>query len=209
MNFNGFFFDLDGTLINSMDYHYNSWNKILKNEFNYSLNKEKFMITEGTKLNFLISDFLSEKNIKISKKKLNDLIEMKDEDYRNNNKASFYPNSIKFVKFLKAKKTKISLVTAGSKKRIKWTLSKSFLDLFDCIVTGNDCKLGKPDPEPYLIALKKLKLSPSSCAALENAPLGVESSKSAKIFTYAITNTLKKKDLTMADKIISSFKELM
>ena len=56
MNFNGFFFDLDGTLINSMDYHYNSWNKILNNEFNYSLNKEKFMITEGTKLNFLIPD---------------------------------------------------------------------------------------------------------------------------------------------------------
>ena len=209
MKFNGFFFDLDGTLINSMDYHYNSWNKILNNEFNYSLNKEKFMITEGTKLNYLISDFLSEKNIKISKKKLNDLIEMKDEDYRKNNKASFYPNSIKFIKFLKSKKTKISLVTAGSKKRIKRTLSKSFLDLFDCIVTGNDCKLGKPDPEPYLIALKKLKLSPSSCATLENAPLGVKSSKSAKIFTYAITNTLKKKDLTMADKIISSFKELM
>ena len=48
-------------MINSMDYHYNSWNVLLNNEFNYSLNKEKFMITEGTKLNFLISNFLSEK----------------------------------------------------------------------------------------------------------------------------------------------------
>ena len=54
MHYNGFFFDLDGTLINSMDGHYNSWRKILKKEFNYNLNKKKFMITEGTKLNILI-----------------------------------------------------------------------------------------------------------------------------------------------------------
>ena len=54
------FFDLDGTLINSMDGHYESWKTILKNEYGYSLNKKKFMYLEGTKLNILIKKFLTD-----------------------------------------------------------------------------------------------------------------------------------------------------
>ena len=54
MKIKGFFFDLDGTLIDSMEGHYSSWEKILKLKYNYKLNKVKFMNLEGTKLNILI-----------------------------------------------------------------------------------------------------------------------------------------------------------
>ena len=73
MKIKGIFFDLDGTLINSMDSHFHSWKKILKHEYNYQLNKKKFMYSEGTKLNILIKNLLADDNIHISKQKMEGL----------------------------------------------------------------------------------------------------------------------------------------
>jgi len=54
------------------------------------------------------------------------------------------------------------------------------------MVTAFDVKFGKPHPEPYLKALKKSGLQPWEVIVIENAPLGVESSTSAGLFTIAI-----------------------
>ena len=208
MEIKGFFFDLDGTLIDSMEGHYSSWKKVLNSEYSYELNKEKFMHLEGTKLNVLIKNLLSEANIKISNQEMEKLIYEKDIDYQQRNKTIFYPNTIEVIKFLKIKKIKTSIVSAGSKKRIMSTLPNFFLKLFDHIISGDECKQGKPNPEPYLNALSKCKLLSKNCCVLENAPLGIESAIKANIFTIAITNTLKKNKLSKANKIISDIIEL-
>ena len=83
------------------------------------------------------------------------------------------------------------------------------MDLFDCIITRDDCLNSKPSPDPYLKALKIVNLFPNECAALENSPLGIISAKKANLFTYAISNTLKNSELVNADKIISNIKEII
>ena len=118
MNFSGFFFDLDGTLINSMDNHYLSWNQIIKNEFNFELDRKEFMLTEGPKMEILINDFLSYQGINVEINILNKLIELKNIHYEKNSKIKFYPNVINTLHYLKKNKKKISLVTGGSKRRI-------------------------------------------------------------------------------------------
>lgn len=208
MKIKGFFFDLDGTLIDSMDGHYESWSKILELKYNYKLNKKTFMSLEGTKLSVLISNLLANANIKISKSKMEELISEKDLAYKKNNKIIFYPNTIKVIKFLKSKNIKTAIVTAGSKNRVLSTLPNFFLKLFDVVITGDDCKFGKPNPEPYLKAIKKLKLKTENCCVLENAPLGIESGLNANLFIYGITNTLNKKYLSKANVIISDISEL-
>lgn len=208
MKIKGFFFDLDGTLIDSMDGHYESWSKILDLKYNYKLNKKTFMSLEGTKPSVLISNLLANANIKISKSKMEELISEKDLAYKKNNKIIFYPNTIKVIKFLKSKNIKTAIVTAGSKNRVLSTLPNFFLKLFDVVITGDDCKYGKPNPEPYLKAIKKLKLKTENCCVLENAPLGIESGLNANLFIYGITNTLNKKYLSKANVIISDISEL-
>ena len=54
------------------------------------------------------------------------------------------------------------------------------------MVTAFDVKYGKPNPEPYLMALKKGNLKANEAIVVENAPLGVEAGHAAGIFTVAV-----------------------
>lgn len=56
----------------------------------------------------------------------------------------------------------------------------------ELMVTAFDVKYGKPNPEPYLIALEKGGLKPYEAIVIENAPLGVEAGHKAGIFTIAV-----------------------
>jgi beta-phosphoglucomutase-like phosphatase (HAD superfamily) len=54
------------------------------------------------------------------------------------------------------------------------------------MVTAYDVERGKPDPEPYLMALRKGGLAPDEAVVVENAPLGVQSAVAAGIYTIAV-----------------------
>ena len=80
------------------------------------------------------------------------------------------------------------------------------------MVTAFDVKKGKPDPEPYLMALKKGNLTANQAIVVENAPMGVRSAKAAGLLTIAVnTGILKDEELTKegADLIYSSMKDLL
>ena len=49
-----------------------------------------------------------------------------------------------------------------------------------------DIKFGKPNPDPYLMALEKGGLKPNEAIVIENAPLGVQAGVAAGIFTIAV-----------------------
>jgi len=79
------------------------------------------------------------------------------------------------------------------------------------MVTAFDVQFGKPHPEPYLMALKKSGLKPWEVVVIENAPLGVESSSKAGLFTIAVnTGPLDPSVLAEsgADIVFDSMKEL-
>jgi len=80
------------------------------------------------------------------------------------------------------------------------------------VISGKDVKHGKPHPEPYLIALKKSGWKPAEVVVIENAPLGVQSAKAARIFTIAInTGILADRVLweSGADLVIKNFNEFI
>ena len=52
------------------------------------------------------------------------------------------------------------------------------------MVTAFDVKYGKPNPEPYLMALKKGGFKPNEALVIENAPLGVQAGVAAGIFYH-------------------------
>ena len=54
------------------------------------------------------------------------------------------------------------------------------------MVTAFDVKYGKPNPEPYLIGLKKAGIEPNEAVVVENAPLGVKAGVAAGVFTIAV-----------------------
>ena len=79
------------------------------------------------------------------------------------------------------------------------------------MVTAFDVKYGKPDPEPYLMGLKKAGVEPNQAIVIENAPLGVQAGVAAGIFTIGVnTGPLDDKVLidAGADLLLSSMQQL-
>ena len=200
------FFDLDGTLIKSVYNHYLGWKKILQYE-GVKITKADFYENEGKKLELLL-EFFYRKNNKIFDKSIIDfLIKKKNALYIKNFKLSFYAGVLKNINLLKQQGYELSIVTAGTKKRVKKTLPSNFLKKFNTIITGDMCSHGKPSPEPYLKALKVSKFKKKECIVVENAPLGILSAKRAGIKCVGITHTVNKNKLLKADYIVKSFNE--
>jgi HAD superfamily hydrolase (TIGR01509 family) len=59
---------------------------------------------------------------------------------------------------------------------------------FDTLVTGDQVSRGKPDPEPYLTAARRLGVDPSRCVAIEDSPTGVASAEAAGCVVLAVRN---------------------
>ena len=84
----------------------------------------------------------------------------------------------------------------------------SQLNKFDVIISGDDTEKGKPNPEPYLAAMQKLNILPIESLVIENAPLGIQSAKTAGAYCIAITTTLGREYLKEADEVVKNHREL-
>ena len=80
------------------------------------------------------------------------------------------------------------LVTGSGQLSLLEKLNHHFPDIFqkEFMVTAFDVKYGKPNPEPYLIGLKKAGIEPNEAVVVENAPLGVKAGVAAGVFTIAV-----------------------
>ena len=81
-------------------------------------------------------------------------------------------------------------------------------DFFDATITDEEVSNGKPDPEVFLKAAKKLDIKPEDCVVIEDAPNGIDAAKNGGMKCIGITTTHKKEALKKADIIINSFDEL-
>jgi beta-phosphoglucomutase len=205
MKFKGILFDLDGTLIDSMNDNYIAWKYALNSE-NISITKEEYYPLEGMPVREIAKFFLEKKNYSLEK--IQKIIEIKHKFYKENCKIRFYKGVKKFIDYIKSRNVLIAIVSASSYEKLNNTIPRDFLDKFDCLISGDCTKRGKPYPDPYITAAEKLGLKVQDCVVIENAPIGIESAKNAKMFCIAIGSTLPKKKLDKADIFINKFEDL-
>jgi HAD superfamily hydrolase (TIGR01509 family) len=90
-----------------------------------------------------------------------------------------------------AGRVRMALVTGSHRDQLQLMLGASgLLGFFEAIVTGDDCSHPKPDPEPYLTALKLLGVSASRCIAVEDSPRGLASARAAGVACIVVPTEL-------------------
>lgn len=75
------------------------------------------------------------------------------------------------------------------------------------LVTVDDVVHGKPHPEPFLEAARRLGVDPRRCLVIEDAPKGLEAAKAAGCFTLAVVTTTAREEL-FADGIVNDLSEV-
>jgi beta-phosphoglucomutase-like phosphatase (HAD superfamily) len=83
-----------------------------------------------------------------------------------------------------------------------------FQRYFKAIISGEDVKLGKPSPQIFLEAARRLKSVPESCVVFEDAKVGVVAGKAAGMKVVAVTNTYPPEELKGADLIVDSLERI-
>ena len=114
------------------------------------------------------------------------------------------------IEKLKKQYVKLAVASSAYHKRITILLKLCKLNnLFDVIVSGDHVRNGKPDPEIYLKTAQLLKKDPKDCIVFEDATNGILAAKAAgmKVIGYKGADH-NKQDLSKADKIIQSFKNI-
>ncbi|TAJ12576.1 hexitol phosphatase HxpB [Marinilabiliaceae bacterium JC017] len=112
----------------------------------------------------------------------------------------------KFIKKLKSSGMKIGLATNSPYRIIGPVLQKTRLShLFDSVSSAEFEENGKPAPDIYLTASKKLGVAPKSCVVIEDSHSGIEAAKKAGMTTVAFTNNNRNGVINTADYRIDDF----
>jgi HAD superfamily hydrolase (TIGR01509 family) len=209
-----FLFDMDGVIFDSMPNHAKAWIHAFE-QFGVKFDAYGVYMREGMTGESTINDvFRLQLNRAATKEECERIYKIKTDYFDTLEAASPMPYALEVLQMIKDAGLAIFIVTGSGQQTLMNTLNDHFPGFFEKekMVTAFDVKKGKPDPEPYLMALKKGNLKPEEAIVVENAPLGVRSAVNAGIFTIGVnTGILKDEELTLngADMLYHSMKDLL
>ncbi len=184
----GCIFDLDGVIVDTAKYHYQSWKRLaaeLGFDFNEEVNERLKGISRMDSLNIV----LSEGGVIVSEEEKVDLCFMKNEWYKEYivdlDESELLPGVKKFIEQLRKDKIKIGL---GSASRNAKSIIKGIgIDhLFEVMIDGNDVQKSKPDPEVFLRGSTGLNLDPKNIIVFEDSRKGLEAAISAEFIPVGV-----------------------
>ena len=208
-------FDLDETLVNNLKNHIKASTEVFK-----PFQKGTTLITEedpkyqGMRVSDAVRDMM--RKLHIPDSRFDELYRKRQQIFLSLVKRSCKPMAgIAYITTLvDALHLKKALASSGMKKYIELALRGIKLTgYFDAIVSGEELSRGKPDPETFLVAARKLGLHPSDCIVIEDAKVGVVAAKRAgmKCIGVHYPSTWDKalaQDLSRADIEVRSLKAI-
>lgn len=200
-------FDMDGVIVDSMPYHFLAWYEALR-PFGVRISCFDVYYKEGERWDKSLKDFLNRENIHPSKEILKKIFANRQKIFKSHFERSIFKGAEELLRCLKKKGYLLGLVTGTPMQDLNGILPKRIKSLFDCLITGDKVKHGKPHPEPYLKAAQVLGVTPKDCVVIENAPLGIRSAKSAGMFCIAVTTSLPKNYLKRADIVVDKLEDI-
>lgn len=213
MNLKGIFLDMDGVLYDSMWQYKIAWRDAFQLK-SIEISDYDVYMQEGRSSSETIRFLYNKYRQTIpSENDINEIRNKRNEILSTYGKPKPQEGIYELLREIKKSNLIMFVVTGSSKTNIKKEIVEDFKGFIEIenIISGHDVKIGKPSPEPYLLALNMAQLKPTEVVVIENAPLGIESAKSSGIFTIAVnTGVLEDKELENAgaDNIFKSCFEL-
>jgi HAD superfamily hydrolase (TIGR01509 family) len=183
--------DLDGTLVDSENYHWQSWRDVLTPE-GLAITHEQFLASFGMKNDPIMREWLG---AGYTPERAVRLAEAKEADYRR--LVAEYglqpkPWAKEWLTDLHAAGWKQAIVTSAPAANADVMLrALGLLSLFETVVTAEDVSAGKPDPEVFLTAASRLGVAPDRCIVVEDAMAGIEGARRAGMKSIGISAHVK------------------
>ena len=204
-------FDMDGVITDTMPLHLKSWQEAFR-PYNVQVEKMEIYRLEGMPTKMIARAVAEENKKQFSFETIEQIVQEKNRvfDGEASKRSMAFDGVPETLTTLRGNGIRTGLVTGSRLQTAKNLLRQAHLEgLFDVVVTGDDTSKGKPDPEPFLLAMKMLGVAKLNCVVVENAPLGVRAARAAGIgYIVAVTTSLDESFLKEADDIMASVPEL-
>jgi len=195
--------DMDGVIADTAPYHFKAWQEVFQKR-GVNFTEEDFRRNFGQRNDTIIRNVLGEG---LSPSQIDTIAGEKERNFRQRVRQHIkpLPGAIKLLKLLREYGFKIALASSAPIENIR--LVTQGLDINNCfhaIVSGREVKEGKPSPQGFLLAAKKLRVAPENCIVVEDAVAGVTAAKRAGMCCLAVTNTHPRLSLKEADLIVDT-----
>lgn len=166
-------FDFDGTLVDS-EYYYISYKKQLLQKYGYEVTDEILWSIAGSRTSVILPQIFGE-----SENMNNLLQEYYDTTDVLDYKELEVPNATKILSLLKMNYKLILASTSTSKKLDHALKCLGWKNMFDLVLSFEDIKNPKPNPEIFNLALEKMGLKPGEALIIEDSQVGIDAATQA------------------------------
>lgn len=197
--------DVDGTLVDSQEMHWESWHAALR-DAGVGITREQFLETFGWRNDAILRHLLDPD---MTPQDVADIAGAKEAAYRAAVRAhgiDLLPGARELLGDLDDNGWRQVIASSAPRANLDTILDVTgTAHLFTAVVSAEDVVHGKPDPEIFLTAAERAGSRPGSCVVVEDAPAGVEGARRAGIACVGVCTT--HADLT-ASLVVHSLADL-
>ena len=205
-NIKSIIFDMDGVIFDTELVYLEIWSKVFE-KYGYKLQKEVYAEVLGTGRENVKKVFLNNYGNELP---IDRMYREKDEDLEEavDKGIPLKQGAYEILSYLKNNNYKIALATSASKERALKQLRYADIEkFFDVIVSRDDVKETKPNPDIFLKAAKKLNVNPNECIVIEDSSAGIKAAFNAGMAGIHVVD-LKEPDNEIIRNCYKSFNNL-
>ena len=204
----GAIFDWDGVIVNSAEHHELSWERMAR-EIGRTLPEGHFKAGFGMKNEVIIPEMLQWTTEPGEVRRLSLRKEALYREVVVERGIAALPGVESWLRTLRDAGIPCVLASSTHRENITTTLGVLGLEsFFAAMVTAEDVRRGKPDPEVFLRAAEKIGVAPDRAVVFEDALVGVAAAHAAGMRVAAVTTTNPRAALAQADWIVDRLDEL-
>lgn len=171
--------DLDGTLIDSSEYHWRSWQLALR-EDGAAPTRAQFVATFGQRNDRILRGWLGPDADEDRIRRIGDAKEAAYRRLMREEGLEGLPGAQDWLQRLAARGWRQAITTSAPRLNVEAAIEAlGWTGTFEAIVAAEDVRRGKPDPEVFLVGAERLRTAPSACVVVEDAAAGVEAARAA------------------------------
>ncbi|HEY0735761.1 MAG TPA: HAD family phosphatase [Herpetosiphonaceae bacterium] len=182
----GVLWDVDGTLIDSGDYHWLAWHETMAAE-GFDLSRDRFAATFGWRNDAILRDWMGADLADAEIGRIGDLKEARYRELMAERGVQPLPGVRRWLEALHAAGWRQAVASSAPRLNVEAILAALEIEhFFEAITSAEDVQRGKPDPQVFLVAAEKLGIAPDRCVVVEDAPAGVEGGRRAGMATVGV-----------------------
>jgi len=179
--------DMDGTLVDSEEFHWESWRRAMASE-GVVISHQQFLASFGQRNDSILSRWLGPA---ATPERVEQIAEAKEELYRQlirRHGISPLPGVEYWLHRLQREGWRQAIASSAPRANIDVVLAAlSATDIFQGIISAEEVKHGKPDPEVYLAAASRVGAPPERCVVVEDVAAGVEGARRAGMKSIGVS----------------------